>query len=71
MRSSRKSFYDVDERKQVIDVLRCDEQAFKYHSNIDKTCAAADTEVKSNKLNFRQSYIIEIQPIGHLDASLK
>jgi hypothetical protein len=58
-KNSRKYIFNFNEPKEAVDVLGCNEQSFEYHSKVDKPCAASDTEVKSNKLNFRQSQVIE------------
>jgi hypothetical protein len=34
-------------------------QAFSCHSNVDEPGLAADTKVRSNKLNFNQKQIVE------------
>jgi hypothetical protein len=54
---------------QDFDDCECDEQAIEYHSNIDKPCAAVDTEVKSNKLNVSQSQVIE-SVINLIDSAI-
>jgi hypothetical protein len=50
-RNLRRSISKFNERKQIIEVLESDEQAFESHSNVNKLCSAADSVVKSKKLN--------------------
>jgi hypothetical protein len=47
------------EHRQDFFDCECDEQTIGYYSNIDKPYASADTKVKSNQLNDRQSQVIK------------
>jgi hypothetical protein len=48
--NSRNSFLIFNEHKQDFDDLGCDEQTFKYHSDVDEPCPAADSEIKPKQL---------------------
>jgi hypothetical protein len=38
-------YSELHERRQDLNDCECDEQAIRYHSNVDKPSAAAETEV--------------------------
>jgi hypothetical protein len=57
------------EHKRDFDDYECDMQIIDYHSNINESCVAADSKVKSIKLNRKQRQVIESTPFSDYNTA--